>query len=51
MTDLMRLTREAGRWKEGYPPGTRVELVRMDDEQAPPPGTAAPVPERILEGT
>ena len=22
-----------------YPAGTRVELVRMDDRQAPPPGT------------
>ncbi|MBO5640174.1 MAG: DUF4314 domain-containing protein, partial [Oscillospiraceae bacterium] len=27
------------RLRETYPAGTRVELVRMDDEQAPPPGT------------
>ena len=26
-----------------YPAGTRVELVRMDDRQAPPPGTKGPV--------
>ncbi len=26
-----------------YPAGTRVELVRMDDIQAPPPGTAGTV--------
>ena len=38
---------ELKRLRETYPAGTRVELVRMDDEQAPPPGTAAPVPERI----
>lgn len=25
--------------KQSYPKGTRVELVRMDDPQAPPPGT------------
>ncbi len=44
MTDLMRLTREAGRWKEGYPPGTRVELVRMDDPLDPvPAGTRGTV--------
>lgn len=26
-----------------YPAGTRVELVRMDDRQAPPPGTKGTV--------
>lgn len=26
-----------------YPPGTRVSLVRMDDEQAPPIGTEGSV--------
>ena len=26
-----------------YPTGTRVELVRMDDRQAPPPGTKGTV--------
>ena len=31
------------RLRESYPPGTRVELVRMDDEQAPPIGTQGTV--------
>lgn len=26
-----------------YPPGTRVELLNMDDVQAPPPGTKGTV--------
>ena len=26
-----------------YPPGTRVELLQMDDVQAPPPGTLGTV--------
>ena len=26
-----------------YPPGTRVELIRMNDEQAPPVGTRGTV--------
>ena len=26
-----------------YPAGTRVELIRMDDRQAPPPGTKGTV--------
>ena len=30
---------ELERLRETYPKGTRVELVCMDDEQAPPPGT------------
>ncbi|MBR4208686.1 MAG: DUF4314 domain-containing protein [Lachnospiraceae bacterium] len=29
--------------KETYPKGTRVELVSMDDQQAPPPGTRGTV--------
>ena len=29
--------------KSQYPAGTRVELVRMDDVQAPPPGTRGTV--------
>ena len=31
------------RIREGYPVGTRVELVRMDDPQAPPVGTKGTV--------
>ena len=30
---------ELKRLRETYPAGTRVELIWMDDEQAPPPGT------------
>ena len=26
-----------------YPPGTRVKLIKMDDEQAPPKGTVGTV--------
>ena len=29
--------------REAYARGTRVELVSMDDEQAPPPGTGGTV--------
>ena len=29
--------------RKRYPPGTRVELVRMDDPQAPPIGTEGTV--------
>ncbi len=29
--------------RERFPAGTRVELVRMDDVQAPPPGTSGTV--------
>ena len=32
-----------GRLKKEYPIGTRVELVRMDDPQAPPIGTRGTV--------
>ena len=31
------------RLRESYPPGTRVELMRMDDAQAPPIGTQGTV--------
>ena len=31
------------RMKEIYKPGTRVELISMDDVQAPPPGTLGTV--------
>ena len=29
--------------RAAYPPGTRVELIRMDDAQAPPKGTQGTV--------
>ena len=31
------------RLRREFPAGTRVELVRMDDPQAPPPGTTGEV--------
>ena len=31
------------RVRREYPPGTRVELIRMDDPQAPPTGTRGTV--------
>jgi len=31
------------RVRENYPPGTRVELLKMDDLQAPPVGTRGTV--------
>lgn len=34
---------EMERLRETYPKGTRVELIYMDDEQAPPPGTLGTV--------
>ena len=34
---------ELERLRETYPKGTRVELIRMDDEQAPPHGTLGTV--------
>ena len=40
---------ELQRIKETYPPGTRVELVEMDDAQAPPIGTQGTV--RGIDGT
>lgn len=29
--------------RTAYPPGTRVKLIKMDDEQAPPKGTLGTV--------
>ena len=29
--------------RQEYPPGTRISVVRMDDPQAPPPGTIGKV--------
>ena len=34
---------ELQRLREKYKPGTRVELLHMDDVQAPPPGTRGTV--------
>lgn len=31
------------RIRKAYPPGTRVEIIRMDDANAPPPGTIGEV--------
>lgn len=45
----MRMTRnewrkqQIGMLKNGFPPGTRVEILRMDDDQAPPVGTLGTV--------
>ena len=41
----MRVIRseELERLRKGFPNGTRVELVRMDDPQAPPVGTRGTV--------
>lgn len=33
----------ADRVRKAYPPGTRIELVKMDDFQAPPVGTKGTV--------
>lgn len=41
----MRIMRseQMRKFREAYPPGTRVALVRMDDQQAPPIGTEGTV--------
>lgn len=31
------------KYKKMYPKGTRIELILMDDKQAPPPGTCGTV--------
>ena len=44
MNDWQRLTRMAKTYKEMYPPGTRIELIAMDDPYAPiPSGTRGTV--------
>ena len=44
MNEWERLNRQAKRYKEMYPPGTRLELISMDDPYAPvPPGTRGTV--------
>lgn len=44
MNEWERLHRQAKRYKETYPPGTRLELISMDDPYAPvPPGTRGTV--------
>ena len=40
MMDMRRIVKSL---KEMYPVGTRVELVKMDDAQAPPVGTKGTV--------
>lgn len=40
----MKLSREAVEWmKQNFPKGARVELLKMDDPQAPPAGTLGTV--------
>ena len=43
MNEFLRLEREAKRYKEQYPKGTRLELISMEDPQAFPPGTRGTV--------
>lgn len=43
MNEFLRLEREAKRYKEQYPKGTRLELISMEDPQAVPPGTRGTV--------
>ena len=43
MNEFLRLEREAKIYKEQYPPGTRIELISMNDSQAIPPGTRGTV--------
>ena len=44
MNEWERLHQQAKRYKEMYPPGTRLELISMDDPYAPvPPGTRGTV--------
>lgn len=44
MNEWERLHRQAKRYKEMYPPGTRLELISMDDPYAPvPAGTRGTV--------
>lgn len=44
MNEWERLHRQAERYKKMYPPGTRLELISMDDPYSPvPPGTRGTV--------
>lgn len=44
MNEYERLSRQAKRIKETYPPGTRIQLISMEDPFAPvPPGTRGTV--------
>lgn len=43
MNEFLRLEREAKRYKEQYPKGTRLELISMEDPQAVSPGTRGTV--------
>lgn len=44
MSDWLRMEREAKRYKETYPPGTRLLLINMNDPFAPvPAGTKGTV--------
>ena len=44
MTEMERLQRQAQRNKQFYPPGTRLELLHMDDPYSPvPDGTRGTV--------
>ena len=44
MNEWERLHKQAKQYKEMYPPGTRLELISMDDPYAPvPPGTRGTV--------
>ena len=38
-----RINRQIKRLRESFPAGCRVELLRMDDDQAPPVGTLGTV--------
>ena len=44
MNEYERLSRQAERYKKQYPPGTRIELIEMEDSLAPvPSGTRGTV--------
>ena len=50
--DFNKMRRDAERNKRRYPPGTRVELISMDDPNAPvPPGTCGTVQQVDDAGT
>lgn len=43
INEFLKLEREAKRYKEQYPKGTRLELISMEDPQAVPPCTRGTV--------